>query len=301
MSISPPRQAGPPLNALRAFEAAARHGSFTGAAGELCVTAGAVAQHVKTLEAWSGAELFVRHAQGVELTALGQAVLPGFVQAFNHMSQAVQALRAEAAPNHIRIAALPSIAQLWLSPRLPHVRSVMKDLTISITALETPPNLRREQFDLSVFIETVPDHPEAIEICDDVIFPVCAPGLARTLTSLADLAHAVCLQDASWSHDWTLWLRAAGASAPLEPNGPKFSLYSLAVEEAKNGAGVLMGHEPLVRAHLDAGTLVAPFTQKLALPAKLVIGAARPIRSGSAQDKLIQLLNPVSKATSRRR
>ena len=280
----------PPLNALRAFEAAARHGSFTGAAAELCVTAGAVAQHVKALEAWAGAPLFVRRAQGVELTGLGQTVLPGFVAAFNQLSQAVQTLRAEEAPSHIRIAALPGIAQLWLSPRLPALRAAAKDVTISITALEAPPNLRREQFDLSVFIETEPDHPHVVELCDDVIFPVCTPALAGRLSAPSDLAHMVCLHDATWSRDWALWAEGASPGVPLEARGPVFSLYSLAVEEAKNGAGIVMGHEALVRALVEDGTLVAPFSHRLALRAKLVVGAARPIRPGSMHDEVIKLL-----------
>lgn len=290
MPVSPPRPAGPPLNALRAFEAAARHGSFSGAAGELCVTAGAVAQHVKTLEAWAGASLFQRRAQGVELTALGKAVLPGFVSAFNQLSQAVQTLRAQAKPHHIRIAALPSIAQLWLSPRLPEIRAAARDVTISITALEAPPNLQREQFDMCVFIEHEPDHPQVIEICDDVIFPVCAPALAAQLSAPEDLTEAVCLQDATWSDDWTQWMESASPGTRLQARGPVFSLYSLAVEEAKNGAGIVMGHEPLVRAQLDAGTLVAPFTHRLTLRSKLVVGTAQSLEAGSVHEAIVDLL-----------
>ena len=290
MPISPPRPSGPPLNAMRAFEAAARHGSFSGAAGELCVTAGAVAQHVKALEAWAGAALFLRRAQGVELTPLGHAVLPGFVSAFNQLSQAVQTLRAQANPHHIRIAALPSIAQLWLSPRLPDIRANTEDVSISITALEAPPNLRREQFDLSVFIESEPGHPHVIEICNDVIFPVCAPALAAQLKTPKDLANVVCLHDAAWSDDWAQWTQSASPGAPIEARGPVFSLYSLAVEEAKNGAGVVMGHEPLVRGQLNVGTLVAPFKHQLTLKSKLVVGAAQSVEPGSVPAAIVEQL-----------
>ena len=111
MSISPPRPKGPPLNALRSFEAAARHGSFTVAAAELCVTPGAVAQQVKSLEAWSSAKLFKRKAHGIELTALGSSLLPEFAQAFDGLGAAIQSLRSQAMPEQIRIAALPSVAQ----------------------------------------------------------------------------------------------------------------------------------------------------------------------------------------------
>ncbi len=290
MTISPPRPAGPPLTALRAFEAAARHASFKAAGDELAVTPGAVAQQIKTLEAWAGAPLFARQPQGVELTALGRAVLPGFVAAFDQLGEAVQSLRTRARPSHIRIAALPSIAQLWLSPRLPRVRAHAGDLTISVTALEVPPKLQREQFDLSVFMETAPEHPAVIEVCPDRLFPVCAPALARGLRTPADLNSQVLLRDAAWADDWAAWLAAAGVGVEVQPQGPVFSLYSLAVEEAKNGAGILMGHEPLVRGHLEAGSLVAPFDLRLPRAAKLTIGAARPVDPGSAVAGVIDLL-----------
>ena len=90
MAVSSPRPKGPPLNALRAFEAAARLGSFSAAGHELCVTPGAVAQHIKSVEAWAGGRLFVRRAQGVALTALGAGILPAFVTAFDHLGEAVQ-------------------------------------------------------------------------------------------------------------------------------------------------------------------------------------------------------------------
>ncbi|MEM1199377.1 MAG: LysR substrate-binding domain-containing protein [Pseudomonadota bacterium] len=281
---------GPPLNALRALEAAARLGSFKAAGDELCVSAGAIAQHIKSLEAWAGAPLFQRRAQGVVLTDLGRTVLPGFTAAFDQLSDAVQTLRTGARPNDIRIAALPSIAQLWLSPRLPEIRERADGVTISVTALEAPPVLKREQFDLCVFIETEPKHPAVIEVCTDTIFPVCAPAVARRLARPEDLQSQVCLRDAAWHGDWALWFEAAGTALGAEPQGPVFSLYSLAVEEAKNGAGVLMGHEPLVRPMLEAGTLVAPFDVRVPLAAKLVIGAARPVPPGSALAQVVELL-----------
>lgn len=93
MAISPPRPKGPPLNALRAFEAAARLGGFAAAADELCVTSGAIAQHIKSLESWAGADLFERRSQGVRLTALGSAVAAQFSAAFDGLGEAVHSLR----------------------------------------------------------------------------------------------------------------------------------------------------------------------------------------------------------------
>jgi len=258
MAVNPPRPRMPPLNALRAFEAAARHESFAKAADELGVTAAAVSHQVKALEAWLGSALFVRHAQGLHLTEAGRSALPSFSTAFDAMGLAVQELRASAPKPQVSIAALPSIAQLWLAPRLPALRAAHPALRPSIHALEEPPDFRREPFDLAIFL-TRPDDSRALKLCDDVIFPVCAPGLARQLETPADLAAQLLLWDTTWTGDWSLWFKAAGAKAPSIDAGSEFSLYSMALQAAIDGAGVLMGHEALVEQALAAGSLVAPF------------------------------------------
>ncbi|MGV6811799.1 MAG: LysR family transcriptional regulator [Brevirhabdus sp.] len=259
MPIDPPRPRGPSLNALRAFEAAARLGGFTRAAEELCVSPGAVAQHVKTVEDWSGAALFTRHAQGLTLTPIGQDVLAPLTAAFDRMGEAVQSLRAIANPAALHIAALPAVAQLWLAPRLGGLRAALPGQDISLTALETPPNLVREPFDLALFYGA-----EGGEIiADDEIFPVCTPALATKIATPDDLACVPCLVDSTWSQDWSVWAKSAGLARPFHPRGPVFSLYALAVDEALGGAGVLMAHKALVAGHLEAGRLVAPLGPRL--------------------------------------
>ena len=123
MTLSPPRPPAIPLTALRAFEAAARHESFPRAAEELGVTPGAIAQQIKKLEGWLGVQLFGRHAQGVSLTPEAARALPALTQGFDTLGQAVQGLRQGAATTTVRIAALPAVAQLWLSPRLSALRA----------------------------------------------------------------------------------------------------------------------------------------------------------------------------------
>lgn len=293
MSVAPPRPTGPPLNALRAFEASARLGGFKAAAEELCVTPGAVAQQVKNLELWAGADLFERKAQGVRLTPLGRRALADLTRAFDLVGTVAQALRAEAAPLDIRIAALPSIAQLWLSPRLPTIRVVAPEARISVTALEHRPNLLREPFDLSLFFEPHPLPAGLIEIGRDAIFPVCAPSLARNLRRPKDLARETLLRDASWATDWDLWAEAAAPGLQPDRSGPVFSLFSLAVEEAKAGGGVLIGHELLVRPLLDAGNLVAPFPQRVALDRSLTLDVAAAAKANPALTRLTNaLLDP---------
>lgn len=290
MPISPPRPKGPPLNALRAFEAAARLGGFSTAAEELCVTPGAVAQHVKVLEAWAGADLFERRSQGVELTPFGASLVHDFGDAFDRLGEAVQKLRSGASPKHIRIAALPSVAQLWLSPRLPEIRRASPDIAISVTAMEWQPSLQREPFDLSIFFDEPPARTGTVELCQDVVFPVCAPDVAARLKTPADLAGETFLHDASWRDDWNRWLGAALGDTPMDSRGPVFSLYSLAVEEARNGAGVLIGHEPLVRGHLASGALVAPFETRLTLERGLSMAVAPAAARNPNVDRVVRAL-----------
>lgn len=286
MAVAPPRPRSLPLNALRAFEAAARLGSFVSAAEELGVTPGAVAAHIKGLEAEIGTLLFERQTRGIALAPLASRLLPEFVAAFDALGAATQRLRGEAAPR-VHIAALPAVAQLWLSPRLPALRAAAPDIAISITAMERPPNLKRVPFDLSIFYRPA---GEGQALDDDVIFPVCAPSLAAPLHDPADLLSATCLTDAIWADDWSAWMRAAAPGLAFAPRGPLFSLYALAVTEAVNGAGVLMGHEALVRDHLAGGRLVAPFPMRVALPRKLSITTVGTARGRDAAARVLSLL-----------
>ena len=262
----------PALNALKAFEAAARHESFAKAADELGVTAAAVSHQVKALEEWLGSPLFARHPQGLSLTETGRRVLPAFVGAFDAMGDAVQLMRGLTPQKQLSIAALPSVAQLWLGPRLPELRKEFPNLRPSIHALEGPPNFRREPFDLAIFYRDMPS-PGLAEtlICDDVIFPVCAPGLATELKTPADLGHTQLLFDTGWTRDWPIWLREAGAPEIPIQGGLGFSLFSLALQAAVDGAGVLVAHEALVRDALATGLLVAPFAIKARTGASLAI------------------------------
>lgn len=290
MPVSPPRPKMPHLNALRAFESAARLGSFSFAANELFVTPGAVAQHVKSLEAWVGKKLFKRNAQGIELTPLGAGVLDDFIRAFDQIGEAVHKLRTTGTPREVRIAALPSVAQLWLSPRLPAIRAAMPELSISVTALEQPPNMLREPFDLAIFFESSNTARNSIIVGRDAIFPVCSPAVARRLKALPDLAGEDFLHDTAWHDDWKIWLAKIAPKKNLNKSGPAFSLYSLAIEECKNGAGILMGHEHLVRRQLEAGSLVKAFSQKVLLKRYLSIKTAKPVVPKSFLDIVVKKL-----------
>jgi LysR family transcriptional regulator, glycine cleavage system transcriptional activator len=260
IAVNPPRPRLPPLNALRAFEAAARHESFAKAADELSVTPAAVSHQVKSLEEWLGWPLFVRHAQGLNLTDSARSAISALSNAFDALGLAVQELRIVAPRAQVSIAALPAVAQLWLAPKLPGLRAALPGIQPSIHALEAPPNLRREPFDLAIFfVRDVPSAAQSSKVCDDVIFPVCTPEIAAVLRSPEDLAFHPLLWDTGWAGDWGRWLSAAGVTGIPVNKGPAFSLYSLAVRAALEGAGILMAHEALVLEPLTSGALVAPF------------------------------------------
>jgi len=255
MSVSPPRPKGPPLNSLRAFESAARLGSFSAAADELNVTAGAISQHIRTIEEWAGLPLFERRPQGVRLSTEGRRLLPKFTEAFDSMGLAIRSLRDLSPSRSMSIVALPSVAQLWLQPRLHLFRTAHPETTLSVTVSETPPNLERDLYDLSLFMRD--PNEGGIVLAQDSLAPVCSPDLG-VITS-ADIAKHRLLHDEVWGQDWANWVQATDMSVDHPEDGPRFSLYSMAVEEAKAGTGILIGHTALLDRELESGTLIQPF------------------------------------------
>lgn len=276
--MTPPfsRVKPPSLNALRAFEAAARHQSFSRAAEELNVSAGAVAQQVKQLEDWVGNPLFQRSAQGIKLSKSAARMLPVLSQAFDQLSEAVTELRHIGAPREIFIAALPSIALLWLSPRLPRLSALFPDRTLSIATLEYPPNFRRDDFDMAFFYleDPAPSSGELIiPLGKDELLPVCSPALiaGQRFETENDLSKQRLLHDAMWRDHWQLWLDHAGFTSVDASAGSVFSIFSLAMQAAIDAAGVLVGRSSLVGQALQSGQLIEPFSSRRPAPDELCL------------------------------
>ena len=317
MPLAPPRPRLPPHTAVRAFEAAARHGSFARAAEELFVTPAAIAQQIKALETWAGGALFERHSQGIRLSAHGRRALPALSAAVDQLGLAVQALRHEtqtaARRSTLQVAALPAVAQLWLSPRLSRLKAELPGVQVSVTALEQPPNFRREPFDLGLFYARAGEHIEsaagaqAIPLVRDRLLPVCSPrlreplpsGRPRTLEDLAELLQrSGGLHDTVWLDDWRRWLQAVrpattAAEAEALAAGPDFSLYSLALQAAVDGEGVLMGREHLVAPLLAQGKLHAPWGRPKALGDTVVL-LVPTHRKGPLLTRQVQALQTLS-------
>lgn len=264
MPLSPPRPSTAPLNALRALEAAGRHGSFLRAAEELSVTPGAVAQHIKKLEEWSGAALFERHRHGVSLTPLGQQLMPQLGRGFEALGLASQALRHGAERPEIRIAALPAIAQLWLSPRLSALGHGFDAVDLAIHALDTPPLLGRGEFDLAIYPEDmiIEGANKSAVLSLNALTPVASPDVADSIRTPEDLKSATLIHDLAWNTDWRHWMAAQDGFEVEVKRGPSHSLYSIAVERCVAGDGILIGHTALIRDHLERGALQRVFPDR---------------------------------------
>ncbi|HMO72820.1 MAG TPA: LysR family transcriptional regulator, partial [Paracoccaceae bacterium] len=193
LSVDPPLPRDLSLTALRAFEAAARLGGFSAAAAELGVAPGAITAQVKALEGAVGVTLFERAARGVRLTAAGARAAPGLTAAFDRLRAAMATLRDEGAARTVHLAALPALAQLWLLPRLPALHAALPGTTLSVTAIETPPEGKRHPFDLLLFYDDVDEG----RLAGDEVFPVCAPDLARRLSAPEDLSSVSCISDSA--------------------------------------------------------------------------------------------------------
>jgi LysR family glycine cleavage system transcriptional activator len=259
----------PPLLWVRVFEAAARHGNFVAAARELSVSAGAVSRTVKELEEFMGVELFVRKARGVELTAAAAAYARAIAPAIRQIAQASVELRASAQHQSLRVTAMPALAQRWLVPRLGEFYEQHPDITVMVSAESAVLDLANSAFDVALRHDSgEPEGCELVELFREELYPVLSPKLAAkaNLRSPQDLFGLTALHDTYWESDWAVWLAAQGLEAPRRWRSLYFTLYTMAVDAAVAGQGVLIGHAALLEEELRRGDLVAPFPQKVSSP-----------------------------------
>ena len=252
----------PPLNALRAFEAAGRHLSFTKAAEELNVTQAAISHQVKALEERLGMTLFRRLNRALLLTDAGQSYLPPLREAFDRMAEATLRLRAHDARRTLTITTLPSIAAKWLVPRLGRFRAAHPDIDLRLDASLHLTDFARENVDAALrYGRGKWDGMRADRLMTEDFFPVCNPALLEgehPLRQPSDILHHTLLHDDSRT-DWTMWFLAAGIEGGDPTRGPAFTDSSLVLQAAVDGQGVALGRSALAAADLDAGRLVKPF------------------------------------------
>jgi LysR family glycine cleavage system transcriptional activator len=253
----------PPLSSLRAFEAAARHLSFTRAAAELHVTQAAVSHQVKALEDWLGLKLFRRQNRNVFLTEAGQAYLPAVREAFDGLADATRRLRQRDGEGKLTVTVTLSFAAKWLMPRLGRFRRLHPDIEFRIDATDRNVDLAREEVDVGLRYGSG-SWPglAARRLLNEELFPVCSPALAAALKRPEDLAKHTLLHD-DMRQDWRMWLLAAGVRGVDPTRGPVFSSSAMCVQAAIDGEGVALGRSALVAADLAAGRLVRPFAVNL--------------------------------------
>jgi LysR family glycine cleavage system transcriptional activator len=260
----------PSLNALRAFEAAARHLSLTKAARELNVTPAAVSHQVKALEADLGVSLLRRVKGEFVLTETAQTVRPVLSAGFDRIAEAVRRLRADEALRFLTVSVSPTFAANWLVRRLGAFKMAFPEIDVRLQTTNEITDFAREGVDIAIRFGAG-EYPglHAIRLFDEEIFPVCSPALLERgppLVHPADLAgHTLLHVEWSWAMtrgeplDWQMWLHAAGADEVDATRGPRFSYASFALQAAADGQGLALGSEALAGDDLAAGRLVRPF------------------------------------------
>lgn len=250
----------PSLNALRAFEAAARLESFARAAAELHVTEGAVSRHVKLLEDELGLPLFFRRPRRVELTEHGRKLLPVLSRAFRTIAAGVAQVAAEG--KVLKLVSQPSYSIRWLIPRLDDFRRRHPEIQLHVTtALGDWDEIIGGGFDLAFGCGPhCPEGWEAQKIVPAAMTPVCAPRLlaGRPLKEAADLARFNLLHTTSDRRDWKVWLAHFDAPGVDAMMGETFPTLDMAMQAAVMGQGIAMGELTLLGEELGSGKLICP-------------------------------------------
>jgi LysR family glycine cleavage system transcriptional activator len=257
----------PSLNAVRAFEAAARHESFTRAADELCVTQGAVSQQVKALQAQLGLKLFRRERQRLFLTEAGRVYLEVVRDSLDRLADGTARLLERQNAGALTVSTSPNFAAKWLVHRLGRFAEAHPEIHLRVGASMHHVDFVREDVDLA--IRHGDGHWPGLHVtrlCREELFPVCSPELLRgrpALCTPADLRHHRLLHQDERS-EWGRWLEAAEVDGVDLSRGPQFSQASMAIDAAVDGQGVALARTALAAWDLLAGRLVRPF--RLALP-----------------------------------
>lgn len=256
----------PPLNALKVFEAAARHLSFTKAAEELFVTQAAVSHQVKLLEDNLSIKLFRRKNRALLLTEEGQSYFLDIKEVFINLTDATEKLLSKTASGALTVASPPSFAIQWLVPRLAQFSELHPEIDVRIKAIDLDEGMLTDDVDVAIYYGRG-NWPSirSDKLRSEYLIPVCAPSLLANdmgLSSPKDLSNYTLLHDMS-RKDWRLWCRQAGITNVNVNQGPIFSLSSLVLQAAIYGQGVALGYSVLARPEIEAGRLVCPFDEFL--------------------------------------
>ncbi|WP_299024934.1 transcriptional regulator GcvA [uncultured Sulfitobacter sp.] len=263
----------PPLTALRAFDAAARHMSFAQAAAELNVTPAALSFQIKSLEEHLGAPLFRRLNRAVELTEAGAALAQGAAEGFQTLATAWRAAQRTQDTQTLTVTAGPAFTAKWLAPRLYEFAQAHPEIELRFAASLSRMDLTRDNVDVAIrFSSAQTPDLYALPLAEEWVMPVMTPAMAAQYPTIESLQDAPIIFDDSINFltppiGWSQWFEAMGV--PFSPTlGPRFSQADHAIDAAMAGVGVVLGRRALVIKDLAEGRLVAPFPTALKTSAR---------------------------------
>lgn len=300
-----------PLNALRAFEASARHLSFVKAAEELAVTPAAISHQVKRLEEYLGLPLFRRRPRGLLLGESGQMLLSDLREVFLRLDKAMERVVDSDSRGALTLTVAPTFAVMWLIPRLQKFYALHPDIDVRISTSLGLVDFQRDDFDAAIRLGSGRWFGlEAIKLFDESVTPMCSPQLLEgpnAIRSPDDLSKHVLLHNHSMDYDpdaptWHSWLRAAGAKGVDASRGTHFSLPDHGLQASIDGAGVVLGWRFLAAKDVAAGRVVEPFDLTLPLGSTfyLVYPEAHSLRPNIAalRDWLLQEVHEEEQASA---
>jgi len=256
----------PPLNALRVFDAASRHLSFTKAAEELFVTQAAVSHQIKSLEDFLGLKLFRRRNRSLLLTEEGQSYYLDIKEIFSSINEATRKLQARSAKGALTVSLPPSFAIQWLVPRLSSFNSAYPGIDVRIQAVDREEDKLADDVDIAIFYGRGNWPGLRAEILyADYLLPVCSPALLareHPLKVPGDLAFHTLLHDTS-RRDWQAYTRQLGLQHINVQQGPIFSHSAMVVQAAVHGQGIALANNVMAETEIEAGRLVCPFNDVL--------------------------------------
>lgn len=256
----------PSLMAIRAFDAASRHGSFTKAAEELALTQSAISRHIKHLEQDVGIALFERHGRAVALTQAGEQLKEVVVSMFDYLTAGLNEVRATGTRRSFRISALPSVAARWLAPLLARLATNFPEIDFNIHCSRTLVDFNRDSVDLALRYGTG-DWPKMQSelLLREQIMAVCSPTL------LADLGRSIKPEDlptlplihGDIPDGWAQWFSAAGLQGINLPRGAAFSDDNALIQSAVEGQGIILARSALIAREIAERRLIEPFHTRL--------------------------------------
>ncbi|WP_397543747.1 LysR family transcriptional regulator [Roseovarius salis] len=247
----------PPLNWLRAFEASARHLSFTRAASELNMTQSAISQHVRSLEGFLGRELFIRKTRAIELSEAGGNYLPVVREAFDLLASGTLAFTGGDRGRNMVLQCNLGFAALWLAPRLHRLYERYPWLVLNIVTPIWDPERHADNAAMEIrFGREEEMSASALRLSRERYFPVCAPDYQD---GAVDLDTARLLDCAGLTGSWSTWFKSRGKTFAREGEVTIASTFVIAMQAALHGAGITMAHDSVAADLLDAGRLVRPF------------------------------------------